>query len=323
MLPLLCALAIATSVVFVARPVAADQVSTLKSQAVAISEQLVHQELQVATYQQRYAVESAAVTRDAQSIEQTTTQVSRDEQQIAGDRNRVRAQAVALYMNAGTDASGQFEAVFDADADTSLVRSEYRGIAVGNITTTVDQLHTDQTGLQAHQAVLLAQQTQDQVAQTQAGTALHDATGAQAQLRAEQAQVTGELAAAVAQQAAAQAQAAAAAVRAAQQAALHAATGGGTAPVASGGLVDPVLNPFLQCVVQRESHGNYGAVSPGGQYRGAFQFSQSTWNMAARAAGLPNLVGVLPNLASKAEQDTVAVTLYSLDGGQPWGGSCG
>jgi hypothetical protein len=79
-----------------------------------------------------------------------------------------------------------------------------------------------------------------------------------------------------------------------------------------------VLNAFLQCVVQAESGGDYGAVSPGGTYMGAFQFSQSTWNMAALAAGRPDLVGVHPNLASKADQDTVAVALYALDGERPW-----
>ena len=51
---------------------------------------------------------------------------------------------------------------------------------------------------------------------------------------------------------------------------------------------------------------------------GAFQFSQPTWNTAAQAAGRPDLVGVPPNLASKADQDTVAVALYALDGQQPW-----
>jgi len=51
---------------------------------------------------------------------------------------------------------------------------------------------------------------------------------------------------------------------------------------------------------------------------GAFQFSQSTWNLAAQDASLPSLVGVPPNLASKAAQDSVAVALYALDGEQPW-----
>jgi hypothetical protein len=51
---------------------------------------------------------------------------------------------------------------------------------------------------------------------------------------------------------------------------------------------------------------------------GGFQFSQATWDLAAPVAGLPGLVGVHPNVASKAEQDTVAVALYALDGQRPW-----
>ena len=97
-------------------------------------------------------------------------------------------------------------------------------------------------------------------------------------------------------------------------------TGSGSAtPGAGGGATsDPALNPFLQCVVQAESGGNYGAVSPNGLYMGAFQFSQPTWNVAAQDAGLPGLVGMPPNVATKADQDTLAVALYALDGEQPW-----
>ena len=83
-------------------------------------------------------------------------------------------------------------------------------------------------------------------------------------------------------------------------------------------LSDPALNAFLTCVVQAESGGDYSIVSPNGLYMGAFQFSQSTWNTAASAAGLGLLVGVPPNEATQAEQDTVAVALYALDGQQPW-----
>ena len=72
--------------------------------------------------------------------------------------------------------------------------------------------------------------------------------------------------------------------------------GGGGAAV-SGALTDPPLPPFLQCVLQRESGGDYQAVSPDGLYRGGFQFAQGTWNTAAQLAGLPQLVGVLANTA--------------------------
>jgi len=133
----------------------------------------------------------------------------------------------------------------------------------------------------------------------------------------------------VANQAGAQDAAAAAAVAAAQRVAGRSgAPGAGgagaaapAAPVGTGAppnTVDPALNPFLQCVVQAESGGNYQAVSPDGLYMGAFQFSQPTWNSAAQAAGRPDLVGVAPNTASKPDQDTLAVTLYALDGQQPW-----
>lgn len=79
---------------------------------------------------------------------------------------------------------------------------------------------------------------------------------------------------------------------------------------------------FLACVRMRESGGNYGAVSPDGLYRGAYQFHAATWNNVASMAGRPDLVGVLANLASPADQDLLAVTLYRAAGPAPWGGSC-
>ncbi len=90
----------------------------------------------------------------------------------------------------------------------------------------------------------------------------------------------------------------------------------------SGDGTSPALNSFLQCALQAESSGNYGAVSPNGQYMGGFQFSQATWNEAAQLAGMPNLVGVPPNQATPAEQDTLAVALYALDGETPWDDPC-
>lgn len=84
----------------------------------------------------------------------------------------------------------------------------------------------------------------------------------------------------------------------------------------------PALNSFLQCVLQAESGGNYSVVSPNGQYMGAFQFSQSTWNQAAQLAGMPYLVGVAPNTASVAQQNALAVALYNADGQSPWYDPC-
>jgi hypothetical protein len=75
-------------------------------------------------------------------------------------------------------------------------------------------------------------------------------------------------------------------------------------------------------VVRAESGGDYQAVSPNGLYMGAFQFSQPTWNEAAQLAGLPQLIGVPPYDASKADQDTLAIALYDADGEQPWYDPC-
>jgi hypothetical protein len=79
---------------------------------------------------------------------------------------------------------------------------------------------------------------------------------------------------------------------------------------------------FQQCTLEIESHGNYGAVSPGGTYRGAWQFDQSTWDSNAAASGRPDLVGVDPATAAAGDQDAIAHDLYQRRGNQPWGGRC-
>jgi peptidoglycan hydrolase CwlO-like protein len=81
-------------------------------------------------------------------------------------------------------------------------------------------------------------------------------------------------------------------------------------------------DPFLSCVRQRESGGNYSAVNPAGPYLGAYQFLQSTWNVAAAHAGRSDLVGVPANLASPYDQDEMAWSLYQWQGPGPWGGGC-
>jgi hypothetical protein len=59
-----------------------------------------------------------------------------------------------------------------------------------------------------------------------------------------------------------------------------------------------------------ESGHNYGAVSRSGSFRGAYQFSQRTWNGVAARNGRPDLVGVRPNEAGPADQDQMAVWNY-------------
>ncbi len=81
-------------------------------------------------------------------------------------------------------------------------------------------------------------------------------------------------------------------------------------------------DPFLSCVRQRESGGNYSIVNPAGPYLGAYQFLQSTWNATANHAGRTNLIGVPANIATPYDQDDMAWALYQWQGAGPWGGGC-
>ena len=67
-----------------------------------------------------------------------------------------------------------------------------------------------------------------------------------------------------------------------------------------------------------EAFGDYTIVSGNGVYHGAYQFSVRTWNAAAQAAGRPELVGVIPSEASAADQDALALNLWSRRGWAPW-----
>lgn len=79
---------------------------------------------------------------------------------------------------------------------------------------------------------------------------------------------------------------------------------------------------FKECTIAIESHGDYGAVSPGGKYRGAWQFDQPTWDGAVSRAGYPEYAGHDPASAPSAVQDAAAHQLYQERGNQPWEGRC-
>lgn len=322
----------------------ADQIASLQAKAATISHQLVLEQLKIDSDRQEVAVDGQRVADDQAAIAQAHQQIAADANRISTLRRQVGAQAVMAYMNAGAREANADSDLFSGGSDQAQAATEYTSIAVGDITTSMDRLRTAKASLAADQAQLIAHEQADRSAQAAQSAALGSAEAAASQMEAVQAQVTGELAAAVADAQAAQAAQAAAAVRSVtssttvpgraqaptttQSPAATSPVTTTTAPNSSGGggggggqnLTDPPLNAYLTCVVQVESGGNYGAVSPGGQYMGAFQFSQATWNSAAQAAGLSFLVGVPPNEASKAAQDTVAVTLYALDGQQPWTG---
>jgi peptidoglycan hydrolase-like protein with peptidoglycan-binding domain len=66
----------------------------------------------------------------------------------------------------------------------------------------------------------------------------------------------------------------------------------------------------LARIAQCESGGNPAAISPGGRYRGKYQFSRATWRALGGTGD--------PAAASEATQDRMALALYRQAGTSPW-----
>ena len=67
---------------------------------------------------------------------------------------------------------------------------------------------------------------------------------------------------------------------------------------------------ILRLIAECESGGDPTAVSPGGTYRGKYQFSRETWRAMGGTGD--------PAKASEAEQDRLALKLYRRAGTSPW-----
>lgn len=72
---------------------------------------------------------------------------------------------------------------------------------------------------------------------------------------------------------------------------------------------DPVPESWA-ALRECESSGNYGAVSPSGRYRGAYQFDVATWLTVGGTGD--------PAAAPPAEQDARALILFQRRGSSPW-----
>lgn len=311
-------------------PAAASSIGTLQQQAATLSQQMLLEQLQIDGFQQQRAADIASVTADDAQVQQLQAQLDVTRHRIAGDLSQLRDAAVTAYVEGGTEANGTSSSF--AASPSNGASSVYAQVLTGNLSSAVAKLQLDRHLLDGEEATQAQIAAQAQRALGSADAALSSAQTVEQQLAGQRASITGELAVAVAQQQAQQAAAARAAASAAASAASHepalpsgvqppAGSPPASAPPPSSGAA-PQLNAFLRCVVQAESSGNYQAISPTGQYMGAFQFSQGTWNEAAQLAGMPTLVGVPPYDASPTDQDLLAIALYNADGEQPWYDPC-
>jgi hypothetical protein len=80
---------------------------------------------------------------------------------------------------------------------------------------------------------------------------------------------------------------------------------------------DVLSGEQLKVLRDCESGDDYTAVSSNGRYRGAYQFSRSTWNGVARRH-YPWLDGLDPAEADTWWQDAQARALWSEQGSSPW-----
>jgi hypothetical protein len=316
-------------------PAGAGQISSLQTQAQQLAHEMLLEQLQVGGYEEEHNAALLEEVHDASLLALSEQKIAATQGMIKRDMSVLSHEAVTAYVEDGTAADAA-DPLF-GDQQTSAVATTYDRVVTGDLTTALDLLRTERAALVVQQAQQRQVLTQDQSAVADAATMLGKAQYTEQLLSAQHASVTAQLSAALAQAQAAQAAAAAAALaqaqaraqaaaQAAAQARAQAAAQTQTPPAqgASSGSTGsaPALNSFLQCVVQAESGGDYQAVSPTGQYMGAFQFSQPTWNQAAGLANMPSLIGVPPNTASPADQDALAIALYAADGQQPWYDPC-
>jgi cell wall-associated NlpC family hydrolase len=211
---------ITSVVVSPARPAGADQISNAKAEAAAISAKLSQdsQELQTLTGEVSAAQYKISQLKDAIAAGQV--QLDGDRTQVAKDQGQLRTQAVNEYTHSGSDT--QITQMFASDSNTTGIRDEYTTIAAGNVTDTIDTLHTAQVKLQAQQTSLDQQQSQATAAENTVQSAESQTSTLVTQQQSALNGVNSTIATLVAQQQQEEAQAAAAAATAAFNAKLAA-----------------------------------------------------------------------------------------------------
>jgi cell wall-associated NlpC family hydrolase len=136
----------------------ADQISDAQAQASALTAKIAGEQQQIQSLTSQYDTASYKVTQLDAQIAASQAQLAKDQAEVNKDQSELKSHAVADYMSNGT--SNQFTQMFTGDNNAAGIHNEYSAIASGNVTNTVDQLHTAQTQLKAQQDALQQQQSQ-------------------------------------------------------------------------------------------------------------------------------------------------------------------
>jgi len=156
-LALAASLGITSAVISSVRPAAADQLSDAKAQAATITAQLQSIQAQQQSLTGQVQAADYHLSQLQGEIAANKQQVAQDQAEVNKDESQLRTQAISDYTSSGT--SNQVTQMFSSNPNTTGIRSEYSSIATGNVTTTIDNLHTAQNQLQATQAALQQQES--------------------------------------------------------------------------------------------------------------------------------------------------------------------
>jgi len=202
-----------SAMVTIATPASADQITDAQAQAAAITARLNATEAQIAALTGQVNAADYKLSQLQDQIAASQAQMAKDQHTVTVDEGQLRTQALADYTSSGT--SNGATQLFTSNVNTSGIRSEYSSIATGNVTSTIDHLHTAQAQLAATQSSLESQQSQAQATRNSLASSQQQATDLAAQDRSTLSSVNANIQALVAQKQAAEAAAAQAAAQAA------------------------------------------------------------------------------------------------------------
>jgi len=206
-------LGVTSAAVSPASPASADPIADAQAQASAITAKLNATQAQIAALTGQVNAADYKLSQLQDQISASQAEMAKDEHTVSVDEAQLRAQALADYTSAGTSSSST--QLFTSNVNTSGIRSEYSSIATGNVTSTIDHLHTAQAQLASTQASLEQQRSQAQATKDSLASAQQQATNLAAGEKSTLASVDANIQTLVAQKQAAQAAAAQAAAQAA------------------------------------------------------------------------------------------------------------
>ena len=200
------ALAFSGTMAVVSSPVSADTVSSLRAQAAQVSSQLAADQSRIQAIDGQVQAADYHLSQLNQQIAATKAQQVKDQKYVDADRSQLRKQAINDYTRGGT--SNQVTDMFSGNLNANGIQHEYSSIATGNVTATIDRLHTAESQLAATTSSLQSQKAQVEATQSQLSSEKHQAESALSQAQATKNGLSAQLAQAVAQELAAQAAAA-------------------------------------------------------------------------------------------------------------------